>query len=115
MSLSRLIVVSLFGCVLALAAGPPVRVNMVQAEKQAINKPKPMYPMNARQMHISGEVEVDATVDESGNVEKTEVVKGHAMLSGAAQMAAKNWTFKPFTEEGKPVKALVRLIFNFTL
>ena len=115
MSLYRLVGVFVLGCAMAMAAGPRVRVNMAQAEKQAINKPKPMYPMNARQLRVAGEVEVDATVDESGTVEKTDVVKGNAMLSNAAQMAAKNWTFKPFVEEGKPVKAVVRLVFSFTL
>jgi TonB family protein len=101
-------------CTILMAAGP-VRINTVQAEKQAINKPRPMYPPTARQLRIAGEVEVDATVDEKGAVEKTEVVKGNAMLTTAAQMAARNWTFKPFTDDGKPMKVVVRLVFNFTL
>ena len=114
MTLSRLLVALGVGCTLILAAGP-VRINTVQAEKQAINKPRPMYPSSARQLRIAGDVEVDATVDEQGNVEKTEVVKGNSMLTSAAQMAAKNWTFKPFTDDGKPMKVVVRLTFSFSL
>ena len=115
MSLSRLLVTFAAGCALVLGAGP-IRINTVQAEKQAINKPKPMYPPMARQLRMAGDVEVDATVDESGSVEKAEVVKGNAMLTSAAQMAAKNWTFKPFiTEDGKPMKVVVRLVFSFSL
>ena len=114
MSFSRLLATLAVCCSLILAAGP-VRINTAQAEKQAINKPRPMYPPTARQLRIAGEVEVDATVDEQGNVEKTEVVKGPALLTNAAQMAAKNWTFKPFMEDRKPTKAVVRLVFAFTL
>ncbi|MGA3024701.1 MAG: energy transducer TonB [Bryobacteraceae bacterium] len=102
-------------CAALVQAAGPVRVATVQAEKQAINKPRPMYPPAARQLRIAGDVEVDATVDEQGNVEKTEVVKGNVMLTSAAQMAAKNWTFKPFTEDGKPMKVIVRLTFAFSL
>ena len=103
-------------CAMAAMAAGPIHVSTAEAEKQAINKPRPMYPPTARQLRVAGEVDVDATVDEQGNVEKTEVVKGNAMLSNAALMAAKNWTFKPFLGgDGKPVKAIVRLAFNFSL
>ena len=114
MTLSRLLA-TLVVCAAMVAAAGPVRVTTAEATKQAINKPRPMYPPAARQMRVSGEVEVDATVDEQGNVEKTEVVKGNALLVNAAQMAAKNWTFKPFTEDGKPARVIVRLTFAFTL
>lgn len=114
MTLSRLLVALVVCCTLILAAGP-VRINTAEATKQAINEPRPMYPPSARQFRIAGDVEVDATVDEQGNVERTDVVKGNAMLTNAAQMAAKNWTFKPFTDGGKPMKVVVRLTFNFSL
>jgi TonB family protein len=112
MIFSRLLV-TLGVCATLTQAAGPVRISTVQAEKQAIHKPRPMYPPTARQLRIAGDVEVDATVDEQGNVEKTEVVKGNAMLTNAAQMAAKNWTFKPFGDEGKPMKVVVRLTFSF--
>jgi TonB family protein len=112
MTLSKALVALGLCTALVWAAGP-VRINTMQAEKQAINKPRPMYPPTARQLRIAGDVEVDATVDEQGNVEKTEVVKGNAVLTNAAQMAARNWTFKPFTDDGKPMKVVVRLTFSF--
>ena len=112
MRLSRLLIALGVCATIAVAAGP-VRVNTMEAVKQAVNKPRPMYPPGARQMHIGGDVEVDATIDEQGNVEKTEVVKGNVMLTNAAQVAAKNWTFKPFTDDGKPMKVVVRLTFSF--
>ena len=114
MTMSRLLIALSVCATLAAAAGP-VRVSTSEATKQAINKPRPMYPPTAREMHVAGDVEVDATVDEQGKVEKTEIVKGNAMLTNAAQMAAKNWTFKPFTDDGKPMKVIVRLTFSFSL
>ncbi len=112
--LSKLLLALGLSATLVAAAGP-VRVTAAQADKQAINKPRPMYPQTARQLRLSGEVEVDTTVDEQGNVEKTDVVKGNAVLARAAEMAARNWTFRPFTDEGKPMKVVVRLTFSFTL
>ena len=114
MTLSRLQATLVVCATLAMAAGP-VRVATTEATKQAINKPRPMYPSAAREMRIAGDVEVDAIVDEQGKVEKTEVVKGNAILTNAAQMAARNWTFKPFTDDGKPMKVIVRLTFSFSL
>ena len=99
---------------LAVAAGP-TRVNTAEAMKQAVNKPRPMYPPMARQARVAGDVEVDATVDEQGHVEKAEVVKGNVTPTNAAQMAARNWTFKPFNDDGKPMKVVVRLTFSFSL
>jgi TonB family protein len=114
MTLSKAVIVLGLCAALVPAAGP-IRVSTAEATKQAINKPLPMYPPTARQLRIQGDVEVDATVDEQGNVEKTEPVKGNAMLTNAAQMAARNWTFKPFSEDGKPMRVLVRLTFSFVL
>ena len=50
-----------------------------------------------------------------GDVAKVVPVSGNALLSSAAVNAVKKWKFKPFTAEGQPAKALVRLSFNFSL
>ena len=54
-------------------------------------------------------------IAEPGEVAKVQPVSGNALLSSAAVNAVKKWKFKPFTAEGKPAKAVVRLSFNFNL
>jgi protein TonB len=92
-----------------------IRVSDAEAQKAAITKANPDYPPMARQMHVSGPVLVEAEVSFEGDVAKVVPVSGNALLSSAAVNAVKKWKFKPFTAEGQPAKALVRLSFNFSL
>jgi protein TonB len=92
-----------------------VRVSDADAQKAAIAKASPDYPPMAKQMHVSGPVIVEAEVSTEGEVAKVQPVSGNALLSSAAVSAVKKWKFKPFTADGKPAKAVVRLSFNFTL
>jgi len=92
-----------------------VRVSDADAQKAAISKASPDYPAMAKQMHVSGPVTVEAEVTVDGEVAKVQPVSGNALLSSAAVSAVKRWKFRPFTAEGKPAKAVVRLSFNFTL
>jgi periplasmic protein TonB len=92
-----------------------VRISDADAQKAAISKSSPDYPPMAKQMHVSGPVTVEAEVTQEGEVAKVQPVSGNALLSSAAVSAVKKWKFKPFTAEGKPAKAVVRLSFNFTL
>ncbi len=99
----------------ALWGEEPLRVSEAEGIKAAIEKTAPEYPPMAKQMRITGRVVVEAFVDLEGNVEKTQPVSGNAILSAAASRAVKMWKFKPFTVEGKPTKAIVRLAFTFNL
>jgi protein TonB len=92
-----------------------VRISDSDAQKAAVSKANPEYPPMAKQMRVSGSVIVEAAVSTEGEVEKVQPVSGNALLSSAAVAAVKKWKFKPFTAEGKPAKAVVRLAFNFTL
>jgi periplasmic protein TonB len=98
-----------------LAEELTVRISDADAQKAALSKASPDYPPMAKQMHVSGAVVVEAQVTEDGDVAKVQPVSGNALLSSAAVSAVKKWKFKPFTAEGKPAKAVVRLSFNFTL
>jgi protein TonB len=77
---------------------------------------KLVYPTNARNAKIEGEVIVRAYVDEAGAVTKTEVVKGIGFgLNEAAQDAVKQTMFQPGRIDGKPVKVQIVLPVKFKL
>jgi protein TonB len=90
-----------------------VRVDESEAKKNIITKVEPEFPAIAKQMNLSGRVEVDIHVDEAGKVEKVDAVSGNPILAGAATNAAKHWKFQPFEADGKPTKVVVRVAFSF--
>jgi TonB family protein len=91
-----------------------VRITENQARKSVIRRVQPIYPAIACQMGLSGRVELDIYVDESGSVEKVNVISGNPILGGAAVSAAKQWKFQPFQNDGKVTKAVIRVGFDFT-
>lgn len=78
---------------------------------KAISLPKPIYPLEAR--GISGTVEVQVLIDENGHVIFAEATDGHAVLRQASLEAAKAARFSPTRLRGQPVKVSGRIIYNF--
>jgi protein TonB len=97
----------------AAVAAAEVRVPMSEAVKAATVKPNPEYSPVARQMKVSGRVELEATVAATGEVEQVRAVSGNPLLTASAIAAVKKWKFTPFTENGAPAKAVVSLNFDF--
>lgn len=79
----------------------------------AINKPQPDYPAIAKQLKLEGVVSLNAYVSEDGNVERVEPVSGNPVLAHSAEEALKRWKFNKQTEDGKPVKFVASVNFNF--
>jgi len=73
------------------------------------------YPRAAKRAGIQGEVVVRVAVSEAGSVEEAEVVSGDSLLADAAVRAAKKFKFKPLVKDGKPVKAVTTIPFDFYL
>jgi TonB family protein len=96
-----------------LKADDLVRISMEKARQVATAKPAPDYPPMAKQLKITGRVSLEVLVALDGSVEKVDVVAGNPVLASAATAAAKKWKFPPFEADGKPMKAVVRLYFDF--
>jgi protein TonB len=90
-----------------------IRVSTGDALKSAVTKPSPEYSAVARQMKVTGHVEVEATVGTDGSVEAVKVLTGNPLLTGSTVTAVKKWKFTPFTQNGEPSKALAILGFDF--
>ena len=96
---------------LPLAGEEPKHVSASEAMSQIITKVKPEYPEVAKQIRISGQVELEATIDEEGSVSSVKTLTGNPILAKAATDALRKWKFKPFKEDGKAMK----VASNFTL
>lgn len=89
------------------------RVSGAVALGAAVSRPAPEVPMIAKQLKLQGTVELDVLIDETGSVEKADLVRGNPVLAKAAQDGVKKWKFKPFKEGDKAQKVVTTLNFDF--
>jgi len=80
---------------------------------KAVRLVQPQYPPIARSEHASGQVSVQITIDENGNVISAHAVSGHPLLQAAAVGAARASKFTPTKLSGQPVKVSGVIIYNF--
>ncbi|MEN3336252.1 MAG: hypothetical protein V7641_5617 [Blastocatellia bacterium] len=82
---------------------------------KATSRMEPVYPLEAKRHRIAGSVMIEATVDETGHVVAAHALCGPPMLRDVSVEAARNWRFTPTTLNGKPVKVVGVITFNFRL
>jgi TonB family protein len=80
---------------------------------KAVSLPKPVYPMEAREAGVTGQVTVQILVDENGDVIEARAVSGPSLLQPAAVAAASRAKFSPTKLQGQPVKVTGVLTYNF--
>lgn len=101
--------------VLAVAAdGVPKKVTMTDAMGAVVTKVPPEYPALAKQLKITGAVEIEVLIAENGSVETATPISGNPVLTKPAAEALKKWKFKPFQQDGAPVKAQAALKITFS-
>jgi TonB family protein len=83
--------------------------------KRAVHCVAPQYPVLTQQVRIQGTVLLDILVDGEGKVACIQFVRGHPLFGPAAVEAAKDWTFRPERQSGKPVSFYGHLRFSFSL
>jgi TonB family protein len=111
----------------ALGAGLSVNTNQPSAPQapvavggdvktaKLITSVAPVYPMLAKNQHVSGNVQVDAFIDATGHVTTMKVVSGPTLLHQAAMDALKQWKYQPATLDGKPVSMHLTVSIQFRL
>lgn len=81
----------------------------------AVEKPSPEYPIEAKQQRIEGDVVVRIVIDKDGKVPRAQIISGAMVFHDAAIKAAKDWRFNPSLLDGKPVRVVGDLTFRFKL
>ena len=94
-------------------AGDDLRVTEAEVKEAAVVKPLPEYPVVARQLKITGKVELEVRIDESGQAIDVKIVTGNSVLTRPCAKTVSGWKFKPFQKDGKPVQAVAPLTFEF--
>ena len=83
---------------------PPIRIKEVA----------PVYPAVAQSARVTGDVVIEATVDEEGNVADARVVKSVPLLDQAALDAVKQWQYRPSLLNGVPTPVVMTVTVKFT-
>ncbi|HKF50281.1 MAG TPA: TonB family protein [Terracidiphilus sp.] len=79
-----------------------------------IQKTAPVYPSIARDAHVSGTVQIEATISKAGSVKDIRVVSGPPMLRQAAVDAVQTWRYKPYKLNNEPteVQTTINVVFS---
>jgi protein TonB len=92
----------------------PVLVGAIVKPPRLIFAPEPVYPLLARQTHISGVVVIEAVIDEQGKVTGMRVISGYPLLIPAALSAVSKRRYEPTILEGEPMPIDLRVEINFS-
>ena len=95
-------------------AQPPPLGGDVRPPK-LIKSATPAYPALARTQRVSGDVQVDALVDKTGNVEAVKVLSGPLLLQRAAAEAIREWKYTPGVLDGTPTPMHVTVVLKFRI
>ena len=79
----------------------------------AVELAKPVYPAIAGRSRASGEVRVQVILDTEGKVVAAHAISGHPLLKAVSVEAARKSRFKQPLLDGKPVKVVGVITYNF--
>ena len=80
-----------------------------------ISEVQPVYPPLAQQAHVQGLVVLRAVIGKEGRVQSLKLVKGHPLLVNASMDAVKQWRYRPYYLNGRPVEVETTINVNFSL
>jgi TonB family protein len=92
-----------------------IRLDTSVMAAKLVSRVQPLYPLEAKQKGIQGEVLFEITIDEQGEVIDVQVLGGNAILGGAAYEAVKQWRYTSVLLNGSPVRARANVSINFEL
>jgi len=92
----------------------PVKVGGNVKEPRLISRAMPEYPLVAKQAGIQGDVVVQTTIDQKGNVVNMQIVSGPAMLRGPALAALRRWKYEPSTLNNQPISVQMLVTIRFS-
>jgi protein TonB len=91
----------------------PVGGDVKQAK--LISSVPPVYPVLAKNQHVSGDVRIDALIDATGRVTTMKIVSGPTLLHQAAMDALRQWKYQPASLNGSAVQMHLTVTIQFRL
>jgi protein TonB len=98
-----------------IATPQRVRVSQGVTSGLLLKRVNPKYPPKARANGIQGTVVLHAVISKEGDVVDLTVVSGDPLLAKSAIKAVKQWKYRPYLLEGKPIQVDTEVQVNYTL
>jgi len=95
----------------AKPATTPVKITATEATQLLLQSAEAVYPEGPED--LKGFVAVDLRIDTEGNVADVTVSVGEPELAAAAVAAFKQYKFKPYMADGRPVECLISATTTF--
>ena len=99
----------------ATAPVQQIRVSGPIQAARLIHRVDPMYPALARQMRVSGTVELAGVIAANGQIRELRVTSGHPLLAPAALAAVREWVYQPTLLGGNPVEVITTISVVFRI
>jgi TonB family protein len=97
-------------------ADKPKAAERIIVKPKLVKKVDPVYPDEAKKEGIEGVVVVEGLTDENGKVVDAKILKAaHELLNKAAVAAVKQWEYRPFIINGKPIPIEFTTTMRFKL
>jgi protein TonB len=80
-----------------------------------IHRVEPRYPPLARQMRVSGVVELVGIIATDGHIRELKLLSGNPLLAPAALESVRQWVYEPTLLNGEPVELIATISVIFRL
>ena len=80
-----------------------------------IHQVDPVYPPLARQMRVSGTVELAGIIATDGRIRELKLLSGSPLLAPAALVAVREWIYEPTRLNDEPVELIATISVIFRL
>ena len=92
-----------------------VRVGSVSLSPRLERYVRPVYPTRAVSARVEGTVVIEATIDATGKVSDTKVLRSIPLLDQAALIAVRQWRYAPICFGGAGIPLIIAVPVSFKL
>ncbi|MCU1302841.1 MAG: outer rane transport energization protein TonB [Candidatus Sulfotelmatobacter sp.] len=97
----------------AMSSIEPINLPEPVAREFLIQPVDPVYPASARASGLRGSVSLQVLIGRDGSVQDAKFLQGSLVFARAAIDAVKQWRFKPYSFNGRPVSVQSVMTLNF--
>ena len=96
-------------------SGPtgPARITSNLSPGSLLYRVEPVYPKMAAIIRAHGVVKLHAIIATDGTIQSLNVIEGHPLLAEAAREAVRQWRYRPYILNGRPVEVETMITVNF--
>jgi len=102
-------------CATCRGSGPagPARIISTLSPGSLVYRVEPVYPRMAAIIRAHGVVKLHAIIATDGTIQSLNVMDGPPLLAEAAREAVRQWRYRPYILNGRPVEVETMITVNF--